>query len=275
MKHRFGGDAIRDGMPAIYNPRRLVELPMPALIIDMEQNGGEADVAQMPPLQNDVAEIVAPNNEDVLFPIEPQVEAQLPHQNNIALALVHNAAALRNDDNVENLVDDAANEPEAEPSIEQQDVFVDDIVLMDIEIDVIVIESDDENAEPAESKVDVLPRVKVESSDLAVFEVILNGQINKANATQEDHTAPNPQHQPAALLPEAFIGQPGPSSSMAAATATEPQDEVVGAQDIVGSSDSKEVFFNKTPPKPRQAKLERDDFSGKIPYIENVCVCVY
>lgn len=249
-------------MPATYNPKRISEILIPPII---EQNHPQVHV------QNDIpgTDAQVDNVFEIQLPPIIQIEQNHPQmhfQNDIAGANAHvdGNDALQDDHEDQNDIADAelaANESALIlNAMQPQNEIDNDVVPINEIIDVIIIENDDEDVEPADSKQNILPRVKVEESDLAAIEIILNGGVNERNVAPE---AVIPQNQVVAAaqnqVTAAEIGMPGPSGI-----------HEQPAQ-LAESSDSKEVVFMNSPPKPRQAKLEHDDFSGKIPHAKNVC----
>lgn len=84
IEHRYGVD----GMPAVYNPRRVHERPLPQ-IIRLEQNLNEAIVEQNQ-VENDIPEVAAHVNEGVMLPNEPQAVAHLHEQNDVPEVVARN-----------------------------------------------------------------------------------------------------------------------------------------------------------------------------------------
>lgn len=146
--------------------------------------------------------------------------------------------------------------------------------------DIISIDSDDEEprdaAEPRESKLDIVPRVKIEDRDRTAIQNIMSGGREfgwPRQAAPVDHSKPScsnasvaaAQNQTtSALQQQATEEVPGPSGLNSNARASVDESERAVSQAI---------FFLKTPPKPKRAKLEPDDFSGQIPYAQNVKYC--
>lgn len=265
MQHRYGGD---DGMPALYNPRRLSERPLPLNLQSQQdavneipdQNGPNGQLVELDeqvPNQNEAGELI---NGDILLPnvnvpldSVDDFDEQMPNQNeNDAVVAYNEVVPLPNEplhgEQLPNHNNDHANH-----AIEDA---VDDIMPIEEHVDVIIIDSDDENVDPVDSKPDILPRVKVENGDLAAIEMILNNRANQMNAVPVIEHGTEP----------IGVGVPGTSGVNAVAAASAAQ------QEQAGSSGLNEIAFMKTPPKPRRAKLESDDFSGRIPYAINVCL---
>lgn len=265
MQHRYGGD---DGMPALYNPRRLSERPLPLNLQSQQdavneipdQNGPNGQLVELDeqvPNQNEAGELI---NGDILLPNVnvpldgvDDFDEQMPNQNeNDAVVAYNEVVPLPNEplhgEQLPNHNNDHANH-----AIEDA---VDDIMPIEEHVDVIIIDSDDENVDPVDSKPDILPRVKVENGDLAAIEMILNNRANQMNAVPVIEHGTEP----------IGVGVPGTSGVNAVAAASAAQ------QEQAGPSGLNEIAFMKTPPKPRRAKLESDDFSGRIPYAINVCL---
>lgn len=277
MQHRYGGD---DGMPALYNPRRLFERPLPLNLQsqndavnempdqndDHEMSAAFADDAMLPngplveldeqvPNQNEAGAIVELINGDILLPNANvpldgigDLDEQMPNQNEAVFACTE-VVTLPN----ESLHGEQSPNHNNDGSIDDAG---DDIMPIEEHVDVVIIDSDDENLAPVDSKPDILPRVKVENGDMAAIEIILNNRANQMNAVPVITHGTEP----------IGVGVPGTSGVNAVTAATGAQ------QEQTGPSGLNEIACMKTPPKPRRAKLESDDFSGRIPYALNVCL---
>lgn len=280
IKHR----CIGDGMPPVYNVNRAFEKPLPAIIPGaLHQHEPIADGLRIP---NDIAECDPPHN---ATPINPPIDDGTEIGNRIALddaqnndvAMPTNAAPIFEEMEIENdvAVDDDHNNSTlraAEDTSDDNNSY-EDVRPVDEVIETIVIDSDDDNyPEREDSKLNIVPRVKIEDRDRTAIENIMSNGRASAQQNQAiivDHPGPScsnaavsaPQNQTtSALQQQATEAVAGPSGLNSNARAS--ADESV-------RTDSNAILFSKTPPKPRRAKLEPDDFSGQIPYAQNVRHC--
>lgn len=157
------------------------------------------------------------------------------------------------------------NEPEPIAPLHDENGIDDDVVPIIENIEVIIIESDDEDVEPSESKQDILPRVKVENLDLSAIQIILNGEANGIIVEPPRAVAAEPVHRTDAALP-VDLSMRSRSNEVAAAALQNQAAETPPVQ--ADPSDANEIVF-LSPSKPRRAKLESDDLSALIPYTKN------
>lgn len=280
IKHRCFGD----GMPPVYNVNRVFEKPLPAIIQGVpHQHEPIADGLRIP---NDIAEGHPQHN---AMPINPPIDEGTEIGNRIAFddaqnndaAMPTNAAQIFEEIEIENDVavdDDLHNNStlRAAEDMSDENNCYGDISVIDEVIETIVIDSDDDNyAEPEDSKLNIVPRVKIEDRDRTAIENIMSSGRTSApqnQATTVDHSGPScsnaavaaPQNQTTSPLQQqqqTTEAVPGPSGLNSNARASVNESVRAG---------SNAILFSKTPPKPRRAKLERDDFSGQIPYAQNV-----
>lgn len=263
-KHRLCHDVV-------YNPRRLAELPLPIIIENNNvDNQPEADHNDNLNAPMDVAELNGaaveqePNNNDVLIvpmdvagPNGAAIEHETNNNDNLIVPMdvaePNGAAVEQNPNN-----NDGAQADRAALNANGLD---DDVVVIE-NIDIIVIDSGDDDDELADRKPNILAQVKIENRDLEAIQNILAAR----RTLSDDITAAGSANEPSIELATV---QPTQIATADLVNAPSTSAAAVAVNELFN-----EGFFPGELPVPKKAKIEPDDFSGGIPFIKNVCASI-